>query len=684
MTQKQRLNRPRMKRRVDAVRRCAVAIWQTPQLTYFTDHTVRHSDRIIRLLDSMCGLLREPLNEDEAYVLLCAAYLHDIGMQWPACLDSEAVRATCTPEMVAAARNDDNRRDEIIRDCHHLLSEEWIKSDRNRCSLEDEFVDEVLLVIRGHRKENVAQYSDATKGSALMRVRLLAALLRVADELDLDYRRVNLDILEKCDISDQSKAHWWKCHYVESVDVDEHGRVRVRFKFSTRDQEEVSRIIPRLVLGDLLKKVDEEGLVDALWPYLPLRLDGEPLVDPPSSMKRPLPVAVLGIFKKQMGDMLLAGVAATAVSIGGFGAGVIHVAIGDSPEGILIRAANLQTQGDTERALMLLSRGVDLYPGHAQLNALLAAVSVRQGNWSQATVAAQRAVDGDPPNYTGRMVLGGAAIRMKNYDDALRQLRIAEWRAYASPTHPAETMALHIQIGTALGGLGDYRHAARRLEEARTVGEAFGIAAANELAAQKQELAELVRNSYEEERALNDVRDVVDFQWHQVLGEWIVDEPIQYVRPTAFPEGITLAGGTGWADYTFECQFQPLNEAAGFFLRADAHATMGLMMQFTRDKLRRHQLLLGNYAYRPISEVALPAYLDRQTWYSVRFVAAGSTITTFLDGVVIDQWTGVPNDYTCGRIGFRLCPTEFSLYRSPKVTITKEWTLTDHSDRPPA
>lgn len=68
----------------------AKKIWKEPRLGWYTDHGPKHSERIIFHLNRLCaGLLSNPdkecqdyrLTVDEVFLLLSAAWLHDIGMQ---------------------------------------------------------------------------------------------------------------------------------------------------------------------------------------------------------------------------------------------------------------------------------------------------------------------------------------------------------------------------------------------------------------------------------------------------------------------------------------------------------------------------------------------------------------------------------------------------------------------------
>src|SRR5574337_1002872 len=200
-----------LRRAVENVRAAAARIWARPLHRYYTDHTVTHSDRIIALLDGLtAGMMTTPkcLSPTEAFVLLCAAYLHDIGMQ---------------NERFAQGDLD------VIREHHNELTAEMIyavfehSADAFAIPLAHDpgIVEAVALVAKGHRKEklNAAEYEPLVHGNETGRLRLLAALLRFGDELDIAYRRVDLDQMKLVALPVESQLHWWKCYYVSGVSI---------------------------------------------------------------------------------------------------------------------------------------------------------------------------------------------------------------------------------------------------------------------------------------------------------------------------------------------------------------------------------------------------------------------------------------------------------------------------------
>ena len=60
-------------------------MFRTTQYTDYTYHDVGHSERVIAKLEKLTSGLtssERPLNKHEVFILLAAAYLHDVGMQY--------------------------------------------------------------------------------------------------------------------------------------------------------------------------------------------------------------------------------------------------------------------------------------------------------------------------------------------------------------------------------------------------------------------------------------------------------------------------------------------------------------------------------------------------------------------------------------------------------------------------
>lgn len=260
MTLSKRLS-PNLEAQLGMIKKAAVEIWDAPQHRHYTDHKPeKHSERIIEKLNAMADLMEVPLGETEWFILLSAAYLHDIGMQ---------------TRLAAELSLDD------VRDQHHELSRDMIEGSITKpnefrsVGLTREFADEVALVSAAHRKLNLAapEFDPRTKGGQEVRLRLLSAMLRLADALDLDYRRVIMDNLRLEQVSSTSRLHWWCCDYVEGVAIRQ-GAILVECAVPSEDyayyirtslenevRAEVEKVRPflwphvKLAVGDVICRV---------------------------------------------------------------------------------------------------------------------------------------------------------------------------------------------------------------------------------------------------------------------------------------------------------------------------------------------------------------------------------------------------------------------------------------------
>ncbi|MBC8450383.1 MAG: HD domain-containing protein, partial [Chloroflexi bacterium] len=233
------------RRELENVRAAAERIWSRPLHRTYTDHTVAHSERVIGLLDGLsAGMMRtdKRLSPTEVFVLLAAAVLHDIGMQ---------------DERYA----DGNLED--IRAHHHEQTAEMIfrvfEDPANAFNIplssDPGIVEAVALVAQGHCRVDLQDraYDSFVHGGETVRLRLLAALLRFADALDLDHRRVDLELMKLLDLPLESQLHWWRCHYVSGVSiVDEYIRIAYRLPQERPDYEQL--IVP-LVETDIRREM---------------------------------------------------------------------------------------------------------------------------------------------------------------------------------------------------------------------------------------------------------------------------------------------------------------------------------------------------------------------------------------------------------------------------------------------
>jgi len=233
---------------LDNIEEAVGIFWDNPLLQHYTDHGLDHSRRIIGVLEDLLEGHSDRLNDYERFILLASAYLHDIGMQSP-------VHAGL-PYKSRYTEEDE----EIIRKNHNEASAKMIfesispGSDLSlgleRCK---DFANYVALVSKYHRSLDLDELEDKSIAGKIIKLPLLAAFLRLGDELDADYRRVNMDLLKLRDIPVGSKYHWWAHYYVQSVFIN-NGTVTLHFRFPEEYRE---REIVKALRKKIVKSIQE-------------------------------------------------------------------------------------------------------------------------------------------------------------------------------------------------------------------------------------------------------------------------------------------------------------------------------------------------------------------------------------------------------------------------------------------
>ncbi|MEW6201728.1 MAG: HD domain-containing protein, partial [bacterium] len=241
-------------------------IWKEPVLPEFTNHGIQHSVDVIKIMDNIlnfCGELE--LNAIETFILLSAAYLHDIGMQ----------------SMVHA-----NGKADVLRENHAEYSYIVILNDgfpetqnpmnlkRLKCGFRDcnNSIDNILplfvaLVCKGHSEKYFQEVINefVAYPSTIMEKKVdgafLTALLMITDELHLSGREKVLDYQYYTPLS---RLHQKKHQRIKDVSLSYNSgnheiEVTIQFWFRSDDQDDlkemlVNWIIEKLKLKFLLTK----------------------------------------------------------------------------------------------------------------------------------------------------------------------------------------------------------------------------------------------------------------------------------------------------------------------------------------------------------------------------------------------------------------------------------------------
>ena len=162
----------------------------------FTDHSMLHSMEVANYANLLISNRIDELCAEELYILLMAALLHDIGMGYGINELSEHF-----PSEFKKNQNTHSNDDiyEFVRKNHHDLSAMFVLENWKLCLIPDEIIAAAVAEVgRGHRKTDLLDKSiyptDLKLGDGIVNMAYLAAVIRLADELDISSSR-NLQLM---------------------------------------------------------------------------------------------------------------------------------------------------------------------------------------------------------------------------------------------------------------------------------------------------------------------------------------------------------------------------------------------------------------------------------------------------------------------------------------------------------
>jgi WD40 repeat protein len=228
-------------RSLHQIRSAVHQLWNfQPLVRDFTEHNLAHAVRVIRYLDQLLACNRkEALSIEELYVLLAAAYLHDIGMQ----CDVKEVQQACGLDFDKGAEGYTRKQQNQIREKHGELMAAWIEhafepeareTDLLSAikSIPRKLVPVVIDVAHHHTGPDVMECPEhfATSRGGKQRRLFLALLLRLADELDIGEDRIKIDTVLQFSLPADNALYWW-LHYFTTMYVDTQNNV-ITFKIT--------------------------------------------------------------------------------------------------------------------------------------------------------------------------------------------------------------------------------------------------------------------------------------------------------------------------------------------------------------------------------------------------------------------------------------------------------------------
>jgi hypothetical protein len=225
-----------LQNRLNLIIQTIPGFWEQRIYTHFTNHGPEHSERVI--YQKIAQLAQElpldrRLTEDEIFIISASAWLYEIGMQSPNL-------QSYLPFKYEPGTSLSTSQLQKIRTHKHFLTQELIvDSIRNDyegpqidlgLSRPDDYTRAIAEVCRWCSDEPLGEIDQTIPVSGIeVRLRLMVALLRLADQLYIDSSRVNLNQLPAFHLSPLEEARWWVYHYAQTLPID---KGKIRFYYS--------------------------------------------------------------------------------------------------------------------------------------------------------------------------------------------------------------------------------------------------------------------------------------------------------------------------------------------------------------------------------------------------------------------------------------------------------------------
>jgi hypothetical protein len=244
-------------------------------LPHFTDHSVAHSDSLVKIVDQLIQPLQQSgqrLTQDELQILYSACYLHDIGMQYENADQTQVISNLRLPQSWNDLAEDTRRL--LLRQHHGAISAEMVilsvRAEQPPIGIQlkqDHYAKYVAPICEGHTLDTTSiRYCEIIKDGPNIRTSLLSSLLRVADILDLSQRRANTDKARTLRLDLESQTHWWRHYYTEDIKIDQNEKtVTVWFDFPAARFVEYRTIVPQLQMPWIRAEFDRHAAVFNRW-----------------------------------------------------------------------------------------------------------------------------------------------------------------------------------------------------------------------------------------------------------------------------------------------------------------------------------------------------------------------------------------------------------------------------------
>ncbi|MCH7755383.1 tetratricopeptide repeat protein [candidate division KSB1 bacterium] len=183
------------------------------------------------------------------------------------------------------------------------------RDDFHLPNIDEEYLRPIALVSKGHAtnffEDVIKEFENdpAYTKNRPIRGELLTSLLMIADEFDMQGKRVDFSKLSQFDISDYAQLHWFKHHYVDFIEIKK-GIVNLKLKFP-QDSETYQELFKELIATKLEKQITKVNPILREFTGGKLNLSELIQIDKKVDItptKRELPEGVLKYLREEVGN----------------------------------------------------------------------------------------------------------------------------------------------------------------------------------------------------------------------------------------------------------------------------------------------------------------------------------------------------------------------------------------------
>ena len=237
----------------------------------YTNHGTDHLKNVEKYVNQMVNdKIKQNLTPDEIFFLLCAVWLHDVGMVPK---DDEEL-------LFFKSLTQDGREEfsDNVRDRHHVRSDNYIKENHKKLGITKLEAKIIGQIAKGHRLIELSNFEDINYDGVNINIARLAAILRLSDECDVSKDRESS--LSPIDVDVKTRKEYYRKHdLVDHVWFDhENGIIFISCMIENKDDYEPLNKVKEEIETKLKETKDylhEFGItlnfveLDAKWNKLP-------------------------------------------------------------------------------------------------------------------------------------------------------------------------------------------------------------------------------------------------------------------------------------------------------------------------------------------------------------------------------------------------------------------------------